>query len=347
MIIPYLKLPEDLSLESLPAWIKRINSFGLFGRVAFGANERNDQELLEKIVIETGGALEVQVLLEPFQEELGITLLNAGANQILVHAAVQPSLIPDDRLHVVENFAEWSGDSPATIDNELIAQHWKNGQDHLVDTRLLNSPKALADALIPLLVSDRSDGLWPTVVVDQLGIALGLAYSSEASLRLAIEKQKGVYFSRSRNEIWEKGKTSGAEQKLVRVRIDCDFDTLRFTVEQQPPGFCHNGTHTCFGYERNISEVIQRLEDRIQGADKESFTKKLFDDPEMLRKKLLEEAQELSDATTTSDSTWEAADVLYFTLIAMMQNGATLPKVYSELSRRVQRIVRRKNKLEP
>ncbi|MDB4778300.1 phosphoribosyl-ATP diphosphatase [bacterium] len=347
MIVPYIKLANDLSIESFPEWIEKINSFGLFGRVALGVNDRIDCELLEKMVIETGGSLDVQILLETFQEELGMNLLNAGADQILVRAAVKISLIPEDRIRVIENFAEWTADQPAIIDIELIAQTWKTGQDHLVDVRLLKSPATLADALIPLLVSDRPDGLWPTVIVDQLGIALGLAYSSEASLRIAIEKQTGVYFSRSRDKIWEKGKTSGAIQRLVGVRVDCDFDTLRFMVAQQAPGFCHNGTHTCFGYERNVSEIIQRLEDRIQGGDRKSFTKKLFDDQEMLRKKLLEEAQELSDATTTSDATWEAADVLYFSLIALLRNGATLPKVYSELGRRMQRVVRRKNKLEP
>jgi len=189
--------------------------------------------------------------------------------------------------------------------------------------------------------------MWPTVIVDRLGIALGLAYSNEESLRAAIDKRVGAYWSRSRNELWIKGATSGATQALIDLRLDCDFDTLRFKVEQGPPGFCHEQTHTCFGYERNFAEVLARLSERVKGADAASFTHKLFNDPEMLRKKLLEEAGELSEANTRDEAAWEAADVLYFSLIAMMRNGAEMHDVFAELARRMNRVQRRKNKLEP
>ena len=99
---------------------------------------------------------------------------------------------------------------------------------------------------------------------------------------MAIEQKVGVYYSRSRSEIWVKGKTSGAVQQLLGIRVDCDFDTLKFTVDQGPPGFCHKGTHSCFGVERSISEVLLRLESRVRGEDAKSFTKKLIEDPDML-----------------------------------------------------------------
>jgi len=120
-------------------------------------------------------------------------------------------------------------------------------------------------------------------------------------------------------------------------------------VTQDPPGFCHRNTHTCFGEERSIATVVQRLKERIDSPDAKSFTRKLANDAEMLQKKLLEEAGELAEANQGDDRyevAWEAADVMYFSLVAMLNNGVGLDEVYAELARRMNRIVRRKNKLE-
>jgi phosphoribosyl-ATP pyrophosphohydrolase/phosphoribosyl-AMP cyclohydrolase/histidinol dehydrogenase len=144
--------------------------------------------------------------------------------------------------------------------------------------------------------------------------------------------------------LWVKGLTSGATQQLLGIRFDCDRDCLRFTVTQDAPGFCHRNTHTCFGEERSIATVMQRLKQRIDSPDAKSFTKKLANDADLLRKKLLEEAGELAEAAQLDDRyevAWEAADVLYFSLVAMLNNGVGLEEVYAELSRRMNRIVRR------
>ena len=90
---------------------------------------------------------------------------------------------------------------------------------------------------------------------------------------------------------------------------------------------------------------MQRLQQRISSSDEKSFTKTLVNDPKMLQAKLLEEAQELSIAESREDITWEAADVLYFSLVKMLGQGVTLEDVYQELARRMNRVVRRKNKL--
>lgn len=339
MIVPLIELPSDLNTEQQIQQIELVESLGLLGRVAFNVADGIDADVLEKLVIALGGKYEIQLTFESLDETLALRMLNAGADQILVDEALGVTAIPEGRWQVSPTrFSE--------IDVDQMGLRWKNGEDSLVDAQALDCPSRLADVLVGILKSDRADGLWPTVIVDRLGVALGLAYSSEDSLRLAFGEKAGVYYSRSRSEIWRKGASSGAMQRLIGVRVDCDFDTLKFTVDQVPPGFCHKNTHTCFGVERSISEVVLRLESRIQGSDGKSFTKKLFDDSAMLRKKLLEEAEELSDADTASEAAWEAADVLYFSLIAMMRNGATLPDVYSELARRMQRVVRRKNKLE-
>jgi phosphoribosyl-ATP pyrophosphohydrolase/phosphoribosyl-AMP cyclohydrolase/histidinol dehydrogenase len=149
--------------------------------------------------------------------------------------------------------------------------------------------------------------------------------------------------------LWIKGETSGATQQLLGIRMDCDRDCLRFKVTQDPPGFCHLNTHTCFGEERTIESVVQRLIERINDSDEGSFTRKLANNAKMLEAKLLEEAQELSEASRLNDKheiAWEAADVLYFSLVAMLKNGVTLDRVFQELARRMNRVVRRKNKLE-
>jgi phosphoribosyl-ATP pyrophosphohydrolase/phosphoribosyl-AMP cyclohydrolase/histidinol dehydrogenase len=93
----------------------------------------------------------------------------------------------------------------------------------------------LGTLLSSFLETDRPDGLFSTIVVDEQGIALGLCYSSTESIREALRTGDGVYFSRSRG-LWHKGSTSGATQKLLSIALDCDRDALRFTVRQKNPG---------------------------------------------------------------------------------------------------------------
>lgn len=87
-----------------------------------------------------------------------------------------------------------------------------------------------------VVVSDRSDGLFPTVVCDEHGSCLGLVYSDEKSIECALRLGRGVYHSRSRNRLWIKGEESGDIQELIRIVWDCDADSLRFTVRQRGNG---------------------------------------------------------------------------------------------------------------
>ena len=119
------------------------------------------------------------------------------------------------------------------------------GADAQVGMALYTGRFSLAEAVAAVLRSDRPDGLWPTVVADERGVALGLAYSDAESLAEAMGSHRGAYCSRKRG-LWIKGLTSGATQELLRVAVDCDRDALRFTVRQRD-GFCHDGTRTCFG----------------------------------------------------------------------------------------------------
>lgn len=212
------------------------------------------------------------------------------------------------------------------------------GADAQVGMALYTGQMSLAEAVTAPLRSDRGDGLWPTVVVDEDGVALGLAYSSMESLTQAMDTGQGVYQSRSRG-LWVKGETSGASQRLLGVDVDCDRDTLRFTVRQNE-GFCHRGTRTCWGEDHGLSRLERRLEEiAISGAP--GNTSKLLQDPLLLADKIEEEAKELSEATDNQEVVAEAADLLYFLLVRMVAAGVSLQDVMRELDGREKRVSRR------
>lgn len=142
---------------------------------------------------------------------------------------------------------------------EEIAALDRLGIDAQIGMALYTGTFTVADALLAMLKGDRTDGLIPTIVADERGEALGLAYSSAESLRLAMSERRGIYYSRSQAGIWRKGESSGATQELLSVALDCDRDTIRFTVKQGGPGFCHTGTRTCFGPSRGLASLESRL----------------------------------------------------------------------------------------
>jgi phosphoribosyl-ATP pyrophosphohydrolase len=182
--------------------------------------------------------------------------------------------------------------------------------------------------------------LWPTVVVEESGTTLGLVWSSLESLSRAVLNRKGVYFSRSRNEIWEKGATSGATQELLRIDLDCDRDALKFTV-RQTDGFCHVGTRTCWGDIFDLVTLERTIAERIASGNSLSGTVKLTTSEGLLRSKLLEEAAELSDTGSPEEAAHEAADLMYFLLVSAVQKGASVSAVVDELARRNRRLSRR------
>ena len=187
--------------------------------------------------------------------------------------------------------------------------------------------------------SDRSDGLIPTVVCDENGIALGLVYSSEESVGEALRTQTGVYQSRKRG-LWYKGATSGDTQALVRISLDCDNDALKFIVKQKGR-FCHLEQSGCFGDLKGIAKLEQTLLSRKQSAPEGSYTARLFSDEKLLRAKIMEEAEELCDAKTPENAAFEAADLIYFALTKAVASGATLADVERSLDAKSWKVKRR------
>lgn len=211
------------------------------------------------------------------------------------------------------------------------------GADAQVGMALYTGALSLAAAFAAPLTSDRGDGLWPTVVVDEHDTALGLAYSSLESLTGAIDTGRGVYQSRQRG-LWVKGETSGAIQELIEVRADCDRDAIRFRV-RQTDGFCHLDTRTCWGEDRGLGRLERRLRSMAEARPFGSNTVRLFDDPGLLDAKLREEVAELTAAD--ADVTSEAADLLYFALVKSVAAGVRVEDIERVLDLRERVVTRR------
>ena len=181
--------------------------------------------------------------------------------------------------------------------------------------------------------------LVPTIVQDaDSNDVLMLAYSNQETLKLAIQERRGIYFSRSRQGIWRKGETSGHVQQLVKVDVDCDGDTLLFRVRQKQEA-CHLKRWSCFPTVANrfdLWKLDRTLASRKESLPEGSFSARLFKDADLRAAKLREETEELIEAVTFEDNRWEAADLLYFTLISARADGVGLRDIVQELRSRVQ-----------
>lgn len=246
----------------------------------------------------------------------------------------------------LRRYLDAAGDARVTFaggiaDADEIGRIHVLGADAQVGMALYKNELTITDAVAVTLRSDRPDGLWPTVVTNERGQTLGLAYSNHASLSATLETGDVHYWSRSRGELWQKGLSSGATQRLVRVDSDCDDDTLRFTVTQAGRGFCHLDQTSCFGDLDGLAELERRLFERVVDAPKGSFTQRLFEDPVLLASKITEEAQELNEATDRADIVHEAADVLFFAMTRLAAEGIPLREIEAELDRRALKVTRR------
>ncbi len=179
--------------------------------------------------------------------------------------------------------------------------------------------------------------LIPTIVQDvRTKKVLMLAYSNQESLKAALNDRKGTYWSRSRNQLWQKGLTSGNQQELVQVDFDCDGDTLLFQVEQTNAA-CHLERYSCFasqvkGFE--LGRLNQLLESRKANKPEGSFSAKLFDSADFRAEKIREEAEELIEAQSFDEVRWEAADLIFFALTDAIAKGVSIDDISNELRSR-------------
>ena len=206
----------------------------------------------------------------------------------------------------------------------------------------------VVDAFLASITSDRADGLFPTVVSSytQGDTTLGLVYSSPESIKETIITGKGVYQSR-KHGLWRKGETSGAVQEVVKIRLDCDSDALQYSVIQHGEGFCHLGRSSCFGELAGLAALEKTLQVRLESAPEGSYTARLFNDPTLLRSKIMEEADELCQATTREELAFEAADLVYFALARCVAGGVSIADIERSLDAKAKKITRRKGDVKP
>lgn len=179
--------------------------------------------------------------------------------------------------------------------------------------------------------------LVPTIVQDDdTGKVLMMAYSNNDSLSLALSERKGTYWSRSRQEIWQKGLTSGHQQQLISADVDCDGDTILFRVKQLGHA-CHLDRYSCFPSQTegfDLGRLTKLLQRRKQELPENSFSSKLFQSQNLRAEKIREEAEELIEAQQLEDVRWEAADLIFFALTDALAKGVTIKEITNELRSR-------------
>lgn len=193
----------------------------------------------------------------------------------------------------------------------------------------------LSEAFIANLDFEKQNGLIPTIVQDiDTKQVLMLAYSSKESLYKTFETGLATYFSRSRNELWTKGLTSGNTQDFVTARFDCDKDSLLFMVRQKGNA-CHLDRYSCFeSKDFCINDLYTLLLDRKEKLPENSFTTKLFKDEFYLKRKIMEEAFESVNFEKGDGLEWEASDLTYFMLTFMAMHNVTPHDIISNLASR-------------
>lgn len=193
----------------------------------------------------------------------------------------------------------------------------------------------LEDAFCACMDFEKGGGFIPTIVQDaNTKQVLMLAYSTQESLKKSFESGLATYFSRSRQELWTKGLTSGNTQELKTARFDCDFDTLLFKVDQKGNA-CHLDRGSCFGdKEFSVHGLYDLLKSRKEQLPEKSFTTKLFKDTFFLKRKIMEEAFEVVNFEQGDGLQWEVADLAYFVLTYMVENNVTIDEVISNLASR-------------
>ena len=200
-------------------------------------------------------------------------------------------------------------------------------------------------------------GLIPAVVVDAVTKkVLTVAYMNKESLTVSMETGLTCFWSRSRNELWLKGETSGNYQHIVSMTADCDRDALTVLVEKDGPA-CHKGTDSCFNeviyqsedrHEFSLEGLMEMLEGRKSNPKEGSYTSYLFQKGiDKILKKVGEESTEViiaGKADDKAETIYEIADLTYHIMVLMVQMGITVEDVTRELEKR--HVIDRKVKQE-
>ena len=190
-------------------------------------------------------------------------------------------------------------------------------------------------------------GLIPAIVVDAVTKkVLTLAYMNKESLKISMEKGLTCFWSRSRQELWLKGETSGNYQHIVSITADCDKDALTGVVEPDGPA-CHTGSETCFFnpvfeseelHEFSYEGLMKLIEGRKNEKKEGSYTTYLFEKGlDKILKKVGEECTEVIIGAKSNDkkeTVYEIADLAYHVMVLMIEMGISLEDIHKELASR-------------
>ena len=191
-------------------------------------------------------------------------------------------------------------------------------------------------------------GLIPAIVIDAKSKKLlTLAYMNKESLKISMEKGLTCFWSRSRQELWLKGETSGNYQHIVSITADCDKDALEILVEKDGPA-CHLGNESCFAdnlvyqsedlHEFSLEGLLKLIEGRKTEKKEGSYTTYLFEKGlDKILKKVGEESTEVIVAAKNNDKAetiYEISDLTYHVLVLMIQMGISIEDIHDELASR-------------
>ncbi len=190
-------------------------------------------------------------------------------------------------------------------------------------------------------------GLIPAIVKDAVsGKVLTLAYMNRESLEISMEKGLTCFFSRSRQELWLKGETSGNYQHIVSITADCDNDALLVSVEPEGPA-CHTGSFSCFEkpvweseerHDFSLDALMKLIEGRKLDKKEGSYTTYLFEKGlDKILKKIGEESTEVIIAAKAEDKAetiYEISDLAYHVMVLMVEAGISLADIHTELAGR-------------
>ncbi len=189
-------------------------------------------------------------------------------------------------------------------------------------------------------------GLIPAVVVDAVSKkVLTVAYMNRESLEISMNEGTTCFWSRSRQELWRKGETSGNKQHIVSITADCDKDALTVVVNKDGPA-CHLGTDSCFNYpvyegeaaEFSLEALMKVIEGRKLEKKEGSYTTYLFEKGiDKILKKVGEECTEViiaGKADDKAETIYEISDLVYHVMVLMIEMGISLDDIRNELASR-------------
>jgi phosphoribosyl-ATP pyrophosphohydrolase/phosphoribosyl-AMP cyclohydrolase len=209
----------------------------------------------------------------------------------------------------------------------------KAGCDIQLGMALYTGKISLADAFSAALNWEKTGGLVPVIAQDTCGQVLMMGFTGKEALAETFKRRNLCFHSRTRDRLWMKGENSGNTLKVIRLRADCDYDTILATVEPAGPA-CHTRGWSCFetGRRYTHSYLQKVIDQRLASAQPGSYTASLTG--ERVRRKINEEAYEVCTAKNHDEIVWEVADLFYHSLALLSKENIRFEEVLDELDRR-------------